>query len=627
MRLLLGLFLGCLSLWAQATPVLTRSNSNDRHGVYLNEAKLTPANVFQLRELRRITIPNDARGLEAQPLVLPRVTQVSDGSVHDVLVLTSMANDVIGCDLHTGAVLWTTHLGTPIKGNKGIDFWMINDHWGIASTGVIDPDTQTVYVISWMSPDSTPQKGWHSLHSISLTSGKETRPPLSMNPLTYNPGYGLPVHHFAGQMRKQRSALLLEKVAGHKIVALFSGSVLETAQAASGWGAVADLDTWRFTASWASTGRYTGGGIWMAGQGPSADASGDLFFTTGNGGFDGITDFSEAFVRLHYTPPTEPRGMGTLKVTDWWAGWSDAGRVGQDPTLPAPRAIGAKLAGLNSATSSGQLQMPVNHGHPMAAMPAAANPQYAGFSDQDLGSGAAVLISQYHLMGGAGKDGIWYSVNTNQMGKTMPADFANSALNYAKLLAPPVWFTYACFKHDAQGHVIGYETTTPANMDYLDFNYDNLTHHMHSTPVVFESASQGTLIYCFGENGNLRAFRVNPDGSLTFLANGAEQASANSPRNPGGMPGAMLALSANGTQNAILWALIPLGDANKEVTQGYLAAYDATNFGKYSDGAGSIKLLWKGPLITYNKFNVPVIDDGLVIVPTYDARVIEYGLQ
>ena len=89
----------------------------------------------------------------------------------------------------------------------------------------------------------------------------------------------------------------------------------------------------------------------------------------------------------------------------------------------------------------------------------------------------------------------------------------------------------------------------------------------------------------------------------------------------------MLTLSANGRQNAIVWACIPLGDANKQVTQGYIAAYDATNLGTYADGSGALKPLWRSPNYTYNKFNVAVVSGGKLYVPTYNGMVDVYGLN
>jgi hypothetical protein len=138
--------------------------------------------------------------------------------------------------------------------------------------------------------------------------------------------------------------------------------------------------------------------------------------------------------------------------------------------------------------------------------------------------------------------------------------------------------------------------------------------------------------FCGGENGNLRAWRLNADGTSTYLACSAEVASPQSPVPPGGMPGWMISLSANGSYDGIVWALVPAGDANMELTPGRLLAYDATNFGVYGDGSKQLVVLWDswdwgaGCAFTHPKFNRPVAWNGKLFVPTYDGRVDVYGL-
>jgi hypothetical protein len=71
-----------------------------------------------------------------------------------------------------------------------------------------------------------------------------------------------------------------------------------------------------------------------------------------------------------------------------------------------------------------------------------------------------------------------------------------------------------------------------------------VTHHLHGNAVVFESPDLGPVVYCWGENGNLRAWSLSNTGVLTYLACSAEMASPNSPVPPGGMPGGMICVSA-----------------------------------------------------------------------------------
>src|ERR1700677_1360312 len=109
--LLIGTFLfaAAHTCLAQSTmvPWLTRSADNTRSGWNPHETQLTQASVTTNGIFRETTIPvnGDARGMEAQPLILPGV-KLANGSTHDVVVLPSMANVVRGVDAHTGAGLW-----------------------------------------------------------------------------------------------------------------------------------------------------------------------------------------------------------------------------------------------------------------------------------------------------------------------------------------------------------------------------------------------------------------------------------------------------------------------------------------------------------------------------------------
>ncbi len=562
---------------SEAVPVLTRSFDNARSGANLQETILTPNAVQQkgLRKLFTLAISDDDRGCEAQPLIVPGV-RMADGSTHDLVILCSMANTVWAYDAEDGALHWVQRLGKPIPGSRAIDGWLINDNWGILSTPVVDPDTQTLFCVTWSSPDGSVANAIHTLHTLKLSDGTHAKAPLSLEGATYNPGHGVPVQTFKGSARKQRAGLLLTNVDGRKTMFVACGTVLETAGSARGWIIACDVASNSISASWAATCVHSGGGIWMAGQGLAADPQGYIYALTGNGSFDGVTEFGECFVKLRYSPPS-PTARGALTVVDWWSPFSDSGRAGGDQ------------AGTHITVDKG-----------------------GGWDDMDLGSGGVVLVASAGLVIGAGKDGILYVLDQNKMGKTTPRDFSDPASNYAKLKSPPIFFTY----------FPGFDKN-PAPQKFLDLNFlaDGRTHHEHSTPVMFQSHAHGTLLYCWGENGNLRVWSLDQSGKATYVACSAETASPESTTPPGGMPGGMLSLSANGADNAILWACVPMQDANRGISPGVLYAYDATNLGKFADGSGSVKLLWQSPRYTYNKFNVPIVSGGKVYVPTYDGKV------
>lgn len=561
-------------------PVVTRSYNNTRSGSNLAETTLKPSNIAGLNRLYSYTLPDDERGLEAQPLIVPRV-KLQNGRVRDLAVLATMGNNVYAYDAHDGSQLyWSVNLGDPIRNSTEIDAWMINDNWGILSTPVVDPATNILYCVTWSSPDASLAKATHTLHSLRLSDGSPAAPPLSLEGATYQPGNGLPPQKFQSLQRKQRSSLTLTDINGIKTVFIPFGTIRETAGSARGWIIAVDVASNRIAAAFTTSARYSGAGIWMGGQGLAADPQGFLYALTGNGSFDAKTEWGECFLKLQYTPAAGAL-PGSIRVVDWWSPFSDSGRAGGPQT------------GDHITKDNG-----------------------GGWDDMDLGSGGIILIPQLQLVAGAGKDGILYVMHDQKMGKTVPEDFANPAQNYAKLAAPPEWLTY-------------YNPGNAAPQKFTDLNqiYGGRTHHQHSTPVVFQSANHGTMLFIAGENGNLRTWNIGADGIARYLACSAEVASAQAPVPPGGMPGMMLSLSADGQQNAILWACVPLGDANKRVTEGYVAAYDAINLGTYSDGSGALRLLWKSPVYTYNKFDVPVVSGGKLYVPTYEGKVDVYGLK
>src|ERR1017187_5391290 len=126
-------------------PWLTRSGDNSRSGWNQHETILTQASVESKGIVRATIIPviGDARGMEAQPLILPNVKTAR--GIQDVMVLPSMADGVRGVDAHDGSGIWQVTLGMPITGSQRIDSHQINQFWGCLSTGVIDADTQRLY--------------------------------------------------------------------------------------------------------------------------------------------------------------------------------------------------------------------------------------------------------------------------------------------------------------------------------------------------------------------------------------------------------------------------------------------------------------------------------------------------
>lgn len=274
-------------------PWLTRSADNSRSGWNLHETQLTQASVESKGIIRATIIPviGDARGVEAQPLILPRVKTVR--GIRDVMVLPSMADVVRGVDAHDGSGIWQVRLGTPVTGARSIDSKLINQFWGCLSTGVIDPDKQRLYQVCWVSPDKTgnPQTARYFMFVLRVADGSQVVRPVLIQGKSGT-------QDFNAAMRKQRSSLVETNVNGVKTVFGCSGTINETeAGVASGYCFAFDVASNTVSAMLALT-AGEGAGVWMAGQGAVADSEGFLYGITGNGDFDGVSQWGESFLKL-----------------------------------------------------------------------------------------------------------------------------------------------------------------------------------------------------------------------------------------------------------------------------------------------------------------------------------------
>ena len=609
--------------WPQSTmvPWLTRSADNSRSGWNQHETQLTQASVESKGILRATIIPviGDARGIEAQPLILPNV-QTARGT-RDVMVLPSMADIVRGVDAHDGSGIWQVALGTPVTGSRSIDSKQINQFWGCLSTGVIDAGMQRLYQVCWVSPDQTgnPQTARYFMFVLKVADGSQVVPPVLIQGKSGT-------QDFNAAMRKQRSSLVETDVHGVKTVFGCSGTINETeAGVASGYCFAFDVARNTVSAMLALT-AGEGAGVWMAGQGAVADAQGNLYVITGNGDFDGVSQWGESFLKLTYTPSSD--GVpATLKVVDHWTPWTDLARAGQRATtavklagVSAPsEAIKPVGGGMNIPLKNAKLvPMVSDQGTPILLV----FPQMASgnWSDEDWGSAGPACIFSIGVCVATGKDGIAFPIKTANLGGTTLADLANSKTNCAKLAAFPVWLTMSPGPVDPC-------PTDPRTLNFFPWGD---TAHLHMTPVqFFDSTLRSWTIFAWGENSQLHKWAVSSTGNLTYIAQSNEYASADVRGNPpGGMPGGFCSGSSDGADpnSAILACTIPYGDANAQVVNGRLLVYDAVHLA----ADGSLKVLWDsqrwGVQFLFNKFDPPVIDGGQIYVPNYNGGVDLYRL-
>lgn len=584
------------------TAVLTRSYDNGRTGATLSETTFTPDKVAQgLQKRFSLQIPDDPR-IEAQPLYVPGML-MPDGQKHDVLYVFSMANTVWAFDARTGNRLWAqpASLGTPFRPQPGdaVDVNPpINVAWGILSTPVIDLQSSTLYMVNWIV-DHDGNRALR-LNALRLRDGRSRHSAL---PITASFTNHAGQHIALSQVQKQRAALLLVPLrtkAGshaHKMLYVaFTGAEDppadgDPAKANHGWVVAFDVTAWKQKAAWLATPSTFGGGIWQGGQGPAADGQGNVYVMTSNGGwldaphdktdFNGHTDFAESFVKLAYRPGPVP----SLAVVDWFAPFRDSMRRKWQASEVAPF------------------------------------PKGYDYTDQDLGSAGPVLPPATNLLLGAGKDGVLYVLDRNHLGQAIG--------DASKLKAPPSFITWS-----PDTSIPSYANASPqGNLDFKPAPGVK-TFHLHSSPVYWDSADHGPMLFVWGENESLRAWSLKAAGATALIARGSELASAElaSPASPtlGGMPGAMLTLSANGLRDGVVWATAPIdADANRAVVAGVVRAYDATRFDPATtpDGVPRLRLLWSATGFSYSKFCPPVVADGQLFVPTYDGRVDVYTLK
>ena len=354
--------------------VLTRSYQISRSGSNTNETVLTPAAVASgLRKIFSVIVTNDPAHpddprIEAQPLIVTGL-RMNDGRAHDVLYVCTMNNNVWAFDANDGSRIWAApvSLGNPVtpkvtptdksRTATEIDMWGINIHWGILSTPVIDRETETLFVVIWTSPDGSIPAARYELHAISLVDGKERlHSPKKIEARVTVDGV---TTVFQPPRQKLRAALLLlpsenahVRPAGappvlsgghgdhehspirHRVVAgLPNRSALviacsqfsESSSDQHGWVLAYDTTSLEQTAVFCTTPTTGGGGIWQAGQGPAGDHGGNVYVITSNGGWNGITDFAETFLMLHYSPPRAGKS-GKLELTSWFTPFRDAER-------------------------------------------------------------------------------------------------------------------------------------------------------------------------------------------------------------------------------------------------------------------------------------------------------------
>jgi hypothetical protein len=226
----------------------------------------------------------------AQPLYVPNLAIA--GARHNVVIVASAANTIYAFDADREApAYWKVNLGPPASVQQH-PFWCndILGNFGIVGTPVIDPATQTLYVVAVTHEND----GWvQRLHALDVATGQD-RP---FSPVVVTTDAFDPI------MQNQRPALLLSQgsvyvgYASHCDEEPYHGFLFRFEAATLHQQGVLNLSP-----------GTVGNSIWQSGQGPAADEHGTIFFVTSNGTWDGKDNLSDSFLKV----------SPDLHVLDWF---------------------------------------------------------------------------------------------------------------------------------------------------------------------------------------------------------------------------------------------------------------------------------------------------------------------
>ncbi len=285
--------------------VLTRNYDNLRSGANLAETTLNTTNVnsSQFGRLFQLSVDDQVYA----GLLYASGVSIAGGT-HNVVYVATVNNTIYAFDADSGgSPLWQRNFnggGVAVFHTQVgfVDPWCnpYNDfsgNIGIVGTPVIDGTAGTMYFVT-----RTVEGGStfiQRLRGISLTDGSDRAGSPKVITATV-PGSGDNssggIVSFDPKQQNQRAALAL---AGNNIYIAWSGHC--DARPYHGWAMAYDKSSFNQTGVFNPTPNGGLGGIWQSGGGPLVDASGNVYYGTGNGFNDSagsIPGLANSFVKL-----------------------------------------------------------------------------------------------------------------------------------------------------------------------------------------------------------------------------------------------------------------------------------------------------------------------------------------
>jgi hypothetical protein len=303
------------ALGQSCVAVTTYHNDNSRTGQNLAETVITPSDIGSVTLLFSTHPVLDGWSV-AQPLFLPQ-TSIS-GGVHNVVLVATLANSVYAFDADTGVQYWHTVYGPPdtlpftaSAGCVDNGFGQNPSHGaGIVGTPVIDTSI-TPPAMYFVTKEFDGTNHTLKLHSVDTSSGSELSAPMVLQGSVIN--HAGTTISFAAEHQMSRPAMLLSNgiiyvgvgSVGCKQYPNYGWVMSYTFSPASGFTQQAVFNTTPDLANPAGGLPNGNGGIWQAGGGLAADASGNIYFETADAnnfylntkGWQG-TDFGDSIVKL-----------------------------------------------------------------------------------------------------------------------------------------------------------------------------------------------------------------------------------------------------------------------------------------------------------------------------------------
>jgi len=311
--------------------VTTYHNDLSRDGANTHEFALTTATVKTATFGKRFSCATDG-AIYGQPLWVPNLA-IGGGS-HNVIFVASSRDSVYAFDADSTpcTTYWRKVLlgpGETWVSSNDVGTGDIQPDIGIIGTPVIDPVTNTIYVVTKSEDNGTgcfPSAACHQrLHALSLIDGSEkfggpADITSSISVSGTGDGSNAGSVPFNTLRQNQRSGLVLS--AGVVYVAWASHGDNTPYH---GWVIGFDKSTLQIVATFNANPNGSDSGIWMAGGAPAVDSFGNLYFLTGNGTFDadsGGLDYGDSTVKLSTS--------GGLSVSSWFTPSDQSNLAGAD---------------------------------------------------------------------------------------------------------------------------------------------------------------------------------------------------------------------------------------------------------------------------------------------------------